>query len=726
MNPAAFAFWNDGALRWANGVERASVQGGLFVLAVWIVCRVLPRLPPTIRYWLWWLACLKLVVGLVWAVPVALPLLPPPPHLQALAPLPTALPSGATANLNRDGDAGEARPTTPGGNANQARPVSGRPVHLLPDLPHGPSVVQILFVGWALGVWGRVLLAVRERVLLQRLLRNARPLDHTAWGEEARRLAAQFALARAPRLLQSQTVTTPLVACPARPILVLPAGLCETLTVSERRLVLAHELAHVRRGDLWLSWLPVVAHTLFFFFPPAWLATRECAAAREEACDADAVRITGASAACYAAFLLKIVAGDAHAPGGAVLGMASGFFALKRRLLTLKHFTNAKRRGPTRAASALVGVSLLNLVPWRLSFLPSPPASAKNKAAPHPAPTYTIIDLGTLGGRSSHAYAINNVGQVVGSANIYPQGRRGHAFLWHKGRMRDIGRLPGYRSSLAVGINNHGQAVASTFKQNHTHQAFVWHQNRAYLGTLPGYRYSRALGINDQGSIVGGTQTGARDAQGAQTARAFLWRPLSPFQNRGTLHDLGTLGGRSSQAHAVNNRDQIVGKADLRAVFAPDKPGGWARPTHAFLWHDGVMRDLGTLPGGRNSSAVAINDNAQAVGFSETPNGPRAFVWHNGVMRDLGTLPGGAYSAAHGINNRGQIVGRSAAGPGETARAVLWQNDVPVDLNDRLRAGSGWVLTEARAVNDRGQIVGEGLVKGQRRAFLLTPHGARS
>ena len=71
---------------------RSSLQGALFIGAVWLACRLFPRLPAAVRCGLWWAACLKLLVGLVWIAPVEVPLLPaltsptllsrplPPPH----------------------------------------------------------------------------------------------------------------------------------------------------------------------------------------------------------------------------------------------------------------------------------------------------------------------------------------------------------------------------------------------------------------------------------------------------------------------------------------------------------------------------------------------------------------------------------------------------------------------------------------------------------------------
>jgi probable HAF family extracellular repeat protein len=73
---------------------------------------------------------------------------------------------------------------------------------------------------------------------------------------------------------------------------------------------------------------------------------------------------------------------------------------------------------------------------------------------------------------------------------------------------------------------------------------------------------------------------------------------------------------------------------------------------HAFLWQNGKMRDLGTLPGESQSRAEDINNRGQVVCWSGG-----AFLWQNGKMRDLGALSGVDESAALGINSLGQVVG---------------------------------------------------------------------
>ena len=119
------------------------------------------------------------------------------------------------------------------------------------------------------------------------------------------------------------------------------------------------------------------------------------------------------------------------------------------------------------------------------------------------------------------------------------------------------------------------------------------------------------------------------------------------------IRDLGTLGGRLSEAKAINDRGQIVG-------------GSWTKTggMRAVVWENGDMTAIATL--GRESEAVAINDQGLVIGRS----GNRACVWENGQLIDLGTL-GGRWSEAVAINNRGQIVGSSETRRG-ASHAVLW------------------------------------------------------
>ena len=127
------------------------------------------------------------------------------------------------------------------------------------------------------------------------------------------------------------------------------------------------------------------------------------------------------------------------------------------------------------------------------------------------------------------------------------------------------------------------------------------------------------------------------------------------------------------------------------------------------------MTDLGSL-GGNSSYAVALNDSGEVVGNSYTPGGwQHAFLYSNGTMADLGTL-GGVDSEALGINNSGEVVGWAHG------HAFLYSDGLMEDLNT-LVPSSGWTLVSANAINAKGQIVATGGNSAgyNTHAFLLTP-----
>jgi probable HAF family extracellular repeat protein len=135
------------------------------------------------------------------------------------------------------------------------------------------------------------------------------------------------------------------------------------------------------------------------------------------------------------------------------------------------------------------------------------------------------------------------------------------------------------------------------------------------------------------------------------------------------------------------------------------------------------MQNLGTLPGSMGAAAIAINNSGQVAGWNVYSNGNEdAFLYSGETMQDLGTLPGGLWSRAWGMNNNGQVVGSAYTSSGGNQHAFLYDNGEMEDLNNLIPVSSDWTLLVASAINDNGQIVGQGInPSGQTDAFLLTP-----
>ncbi len=143
------------------------------------------------------------------------------------------------------------------------------------------------------------------------------------------------------------------------------------------------------------------------------------------------------------------------------------------------------------------------------------------------------------------------------------------------------------------------------------------------------------------------------------------------------------------------------------------------KPTPFCIW--AVARfEISRHLGGTFGTGTAINAAAQVAGDSTTAGETErhAFLYRNGVTRDLGTF-GGMYSTASALNDAGQVVGHATTASGERHAYVLAADQL-VDLNTAIPANSGWVLNYATALNDSGQIAGEGTIGGERHVFLLT------
>lgn len=337
-----------------------------------------------------------------------------------------------------------------------------------------------------------------------------------------------------------------------------------------------------------------------------------------------------------------------------------------------------------------------------------------------------LLDLGTLGGDESGAWAIDAEGQVVGWSRLASGERR--AFTSCAAcTMQDLGTLIGGSDSTGRAVSGNGQFVVGSSGINAYGPGFAeFTQGFVYSGGSmtsvdalfcpctfnERHGTSEANGVNDLGTVVGWAPSPR-----ANYYHAFVWKA-------GVIQDISPagLGDPSySRAFDVNNSEQIVGYIDR-----DDSLTFTESDRAAFIWEDGVFRTLDHLPGYTSSTAVAINEAGQAVGWSSDAAGTssRATAWANGRAYDLGSLEGDSNSRALAANDNGQVVGWSGTAEG-ASRAFFWQRGVMLDINSILPAGSGWHLIEARGINNQGMIVGTALVNGARRAFLLIPPSAQ-
>ncbi|MEM7307865.1 MAG: hypothetical protein AAF682_14395 [Planctomycetota bacterium] len=327
------------------------------------------------------------------------------------------------------------------------------------------------------------------------------------------------------------------------------------------------------------------------------------------------------------------------------------------------------------------------------------------------AQLYEIEDLGTFGGPTSAANAINESGAVVGWATT-AAGTQWGFHLWQGVRI-NLTHITGAFTAEALGVsNNIEESCGWALNSQGQRRGMLW-----VFDT-----------IIDVGTL-GGTEAQSYDLN---TSRVVGWAHNAsgqrrPFQRVGlSLIDLGTLGGPTGEAHAINDFHYAAGMSE---IVAP----GPAPVNHATVWAGTLTLDLGTL-GGTNSVAEGMNELCQVVGGAETGAAgepEHAFLWlplpAYGLpvgMNDLGTLGDAATSRAWAISDAGEVVGQSGTNDADGAlgtRAFVWDGVSGMrDLNNHIITDDDWVLLTARGVNNAGDIVGAGLHAGVLRGYRLT------
>ena len=338
-----------------------------------------------------------------------------------------------------------------------------------------------------------------------------------------------------------------------------------------------------------------------------------------------------------------------------------------------------------------------------------------------------IHDLGTLGGATSSAVAMNEWGDIAGNSKV-ADGTT-HAFFFNRTthKMRDLG------VGTAVDINNLGQVVG-----NDAGRIFLWgrHAGRRDLGSLGGAS-AHATDLNDRDQIVGAIDAnafrwdprqGLRDL-GAGIATTinsrgqvaglgdgqtgFFWDPRSgrqpitvnsdglsePITEIIGINDRGQVAGTagqafiwskrdggepldnlnplSSQAYAINNHGQVVGH------FLDS----WLDEDFAFSWTE--QTGMVAISEGLDVGATDVSDSGYVAGFAFTqarPDRRDAFRWTSSTGRQILAGLGGRLTTAVDVNNRGWVAGTADNIDGN-AHAVAWYGSRRADWDHRIGSG---------------------------------------
>lgn len=186
--------------------------------------------------------------------------------------------------------------STAGSSASAAAPAAGSVLL--------KAVLPWLVLAWATGVGVLGVRVVRQWHGLRRILAAAEGVPE--WQARAREFADRLSLRRMVPVLASVRIATPAVVGWVRPAVVLPLALLAQLPTQQVKLILAHELAHLKRFDHIANLFQVAVETLFFYHPVVHWISREARNERELCCDALALRITGGESRDFVAALANL------------------------------------------------------------------------------------------------------------------------------------------------------------------------------------------------------------------------------------------------------------------------------------------------------------------------------------------------------------------------------------------------------------------------------------
>lgn len=319
---------------WFDMLWRVTWQGTVVLLIALLIDCQWKSMPPSWRNWLWRFAFLKIAVAIL-PLSIPLPLLPA-----------AAEPTVSTATTNY-----------------VDVPLSVLPADSSPSSV--PSLKLVLFSAWLVGLSACVISNWESGRQVRRKWQKSTPtLPNSLLMQNVRTLCRNMGLTVVPEVRLVPGSSSPcLLTRKRRSIILLPKQWLESCSMSELRVSLAHELAHMARGDLAWNRLLVWTRAVLFFHPLVWIAMRRYLLSQEIACDSLAIANAGGNRADFARLLVQLAEHATATPMSAV-AMIGSTSSLKERIASMyqAHYK------PTRLiAWAVTAMGVFGLMPFALA-----------------------------------------------------------------------------------------------------------------------------------------------------------------------------------------------------------------------------------------------------------------------------------------------------------------------------------------------------------------------
>ena len=319
------------------------------------------------RYWIWLLVLVKLVLPASLSSPLSLGYFfgdrltyvdttetPAEPQANIVESVPVNIPPFIDlTNIEADRFAPAAQPIIPVAESAVTSPADTPAISVTPLSWQGA-----VFLAWLTVVMAMVLLLLQRVIFVRGLVAQAKEANGVLT-ETLESCRSSMSVKRKLGLKISANATSPAVCGLFRPVILVPQNLASSLTTSQLRAVLLHELAHIRRGDLFVNLAQAVLQIIYFYNPLLWLANCIIRRIREQAVDEMVLVAMGEKAPQYPQTLVSVAKLAFKRPvlSLRLIGVVESKNALSGRI---KHILN--RPMPKKAKLGILGLLVVIII----------------------------------------------------------------------------------------------------------------------------------------------------------------------------------------------------------------------------------------------------------------------------------------------------------------------------------------------------------------------------
>lgn len=350
------------------------IQSGILIILLLIIDFLLrKRVRATFRYWIWMLVLLKLMLPPALSLPTGIG------HwLGNYLPAQTSI-SKQVSYIARLKPAGASAPQDPSLSAeipqihlSQVNPEPAAPAFPVISDSQAFTWQVVVFVIWFTGAAVLSVLLIHRILFVRRLIAQSEPV-RKRYADILDQCCQQLGIKRQTELRLSGKLQSPAVCGFVRPVILMPTCLLETLSTDKLRAVLIHELAHIKRGDLWVNCLQTFLQIIYFYNPLVWLANAVIRRIREQAVDEMVLVALAAGAKDYSNTLIDIAEMSFFKTSLSLrlIGVVESKKALRRRI---RHILNR----PIPKSAKLGALGLVVVIVSAAVLLPMAKAQKQN------------------------------------------------------------------------------------------------------------------------------------------------------------------------------------------------------------------------------------------------------------------------------------------------------------------------------------------------------------